>query len=179
VSPDPAEVDFAASRPHRRGVAEVGLPRRWHTREDSGLVLDRELNWLHDGERITHPKIIEAFNVGLVPTEDGRFQLRIGNDWAYVTVEGAAYRVNAIDSDHSRVYLRLSDRTGEALEPSTLRLGPDGVLTARVKGGRAEARFSRDAQFALGELLVPEGAGSVLVLPAARIPVPVDPSTLA
>jgi hypothetical protein len=159
-------------------VAEIGLPKRWHTREDSGLVLDRDLNWFHDGERITHAKIIEAFNVGLVPTDDGRFQLHVGNDWAYVTVEGAAYRVNAIDTDDTRVYLRLSDRTGEALDPSTLRLGPDGVLTARVKAGRAEARFSREAQFALGELLAPDGAGWVLLLPGERIAVPIDPSTL-
>ncbi|HSP18766.1 MAG TPA: DUF1285 domain-containing protein [Myxococcaceae bacterium] len=159
-------------------MAEIGLPRRWHTREDSGLVLDRELNWSHDGERITHPRILEAFNAGLVPTEDGRFQLRIGNDWAYVTVEGAAYRVNAIDTDDCRVYLRLSDRTGEALAPSSLRLGADGVLTARVKGGRAEARFSRDAQFALGQLLVAEGQGWALQLPAARVPIGIDPSSL-
>jgi len=142
-------------------------------------VLDRELNWIHDGERITHPKIIEAFNQGLVPTDDGRFQLRIGNDWAYVTVEGAAYRVNAIDTDESRVYLRLSDRTGEALDPATLRLGEDGVLTARVKGGRAQARFSRDAQYALGQLLVPEGTGAVVVLPRARIALTIDLSALA
>ena len=160
-------------------MAEIGLPKRWHTREDSGLVLDRELNWHHDGERITHPKIIEAFNQGLVPTEDGRFQLRIGNDWAYVTVEGAAYRVNAIDTDDTRVYLRLSDRTGEALDPATLRLGEDGVLAARVKAGRADARFSRDAQYALGQLLVQEGSSWVLALPRARIPVSIDPTSPA
>jgi hypothetical protein len=161
-----------------RDVAEIGPPKRWHTREDSGLVLDRELNWLHDGERITHPRIIEAFNQGLVPTDDGRFQLRIGNDWAYVTVEGAAYRVNAIDTDDTRVYLRLSDRTGEPLDPATLRL-ENGVLTARVKDGRAEARFSRDAQYALGQLMAPEGAGVVVVLPRARIALSIDPSALA
>jgi len=157
-------------------LAEIGIPRRWHTREDSGLLLDRELNWFHDGERITHPGIVEAFNAGLVPTDDGRFQLRIGNDWAYVVVEGPAYRVNAIDADESRVYLRLSDRTGEALDPSTLRLGEDGVVTARVKSGRAEARFSREAQFALGELLVAEPEGAVLVLPGARIRIPIAPA---
>ncbi len=178
MSRSAGEVDIGARRPHRRGVAEIGLPKRWHTREDSGLVLDRALNWFHDGERITHPKIIEAFNAGLVPTDDGRFQLHIGNDWAYVTVEGAAYRVNAIDTDDSRVYLRLSDRMGEVLDPSTLRLGEDGVLTAQVKGGRAEARFSRDAQFALGQLLVPDGSGWALSLPKARFPVGIDPTSL-
>jgi hypothetical protein len=171
-------VDIGARRPHRGDVAEIGLPKRWHSREDSGLVLDRALNWFHDGERITHPKIIEVFNTGLVPTDDGRFQLHIGNDWAYVTVQGAAYRVNAIDTDESRVYLRLSDRTGEALDPATLRLGDDGVLTAVVKAGRAEARFSRDAQFALGQLLVAEGPGWVLVLTKSRLPVAIDPAKL-
>jgi len=159
-------------------VAEIALPKRWHTREDSGLVLDGELNWIHDGERITHPRIIEAFNAGLVPTDDGRFQLHIGSDWAYVTVEGAAYRVNALDTDERRVYLRLSDRTGEALEPSTLLLGGDGVLTARVKAGRAIARFSRDAQFALGQLLASDGSGWALVLPKERLPVPLNPVAL-
>jgi hypothetical protein len=94
-------------------------------------------------------------------------------------VEGAAYRVNAIDADDARVYLRLSDRTGEALDPATLRLGEDGVLTARVKNGRAEARFSRDAQFALGQLLVPEGSSWVLLLPSTRLAVSIDPSLLS
>ena len=160
-------------------MAEIGLPRRWHTREDSGLVLDRDLNWLHDGERITHPRIVEAFNQGLVPTDDGRFQLRIGNDWAYVTVEGPAYRVTAIDTDDTRVYLRLSDRTGEPLDPATLRLGEDGVLTARVKDGRAGARFSRHAQVSLGQLMAADGARVMVVLPRARIAVSIDPSALA
>jgi len=50
------------------------------------------------------------------------------------------------------------------------------VLTIGVKGGRAEARFSRDAQFALGQLLVSEGSGWALLLPKARIPVTIDPS---
>jgi hypothetical protein len=156
-------------------VAEIGIPRRWHTREDSGLVLDRNLDWYHDGERITHPRIIEAFNTGLVPTEDGRFQLRIGNDWAYVTVEEAAYKVIAIDHDEAQVYLRLSDRSGEALDPATLVLGPDGVLAVRVKQGRALARFSRDAQFALGGLLSREGESVFVQLPGRRIPVPLPP----
>jgi hypothetical protein len=145
--------------------------KRWHTREDSGLVLDRELRWFHDGELVLHPRIVELFNESLVPSEDGRFQLRIGQDWADVRVEDAAYRVTGVDTDETRVFLRLSDKTAEALEPETLALGEDGVLCAQVKQGRAKARFSRQAQAALGALLEPSADGLYLRLPGAQLPV--------
>lgn len=153
-------------------------PQRWHSREESGLLLDRELRWLHDGEPVVHPRIVELFNESLVPTDDGRFQLRVGNDWAYVTVEDAAYRVTGVDAGERQVYLRLSDRTGEALDASTLALGPDGVLTVQVKAGRAKARFSRQAQVTLGALLEESPEGVALSLRATRIPVPLPPTAL-
>ena len=43
---------------------------RWHTREDSGLRIDRQGQWWHDDEKIEHPNIIEAFNRGLRVMED-------------------------------------------------------------------------------------------------------------
>jgi hypothetical protein len=152
--------------------------KRWHTHEDSGLVLDRDLRWLHDGELVVHPRIVELFNESLVPTDDGRFQLRVGNDWAYVTVQDAAYRVTGLDAAATEVFLRLSDRTGEALDPSTLAMDPDGVLSARVKKGRAKARFSRQAQVALGALLEEAPEGLVLHLTKARVPVSLPPALL-
>lgn len=146
------------------------IGKRWHTREDSGLRLDRNLRWWHDDEPVEHPNIIEAFNRGLVPTDDGRFKLVFGNDWCFVQVEDAAYAVVAIDpmegGGHS---VRLSDRTAEALAPATLQLAADGVVTCQVKGGRAKARFSRDAQFALGELLEEDADGLWLQTPSGRV----------
>ena len=153
-------------------------PPRWHTREDSGLVLDRQLRWFHDGQPIAHPKIIELFNESLVPTDDGRFQLRVGKDWAYVTVEDAAYRVTGLDVTESQLFLRLSDRTGEALDPPTLAVEADGVLTVRVKGGRAKARFSRQAQVAFGALLEESGEGVALRLAAGAVRLPLSPAVL-
>jgi hypothetical protein len=52
---------------------------------------------------------------------------------------------------------------------------PDGVLSCKVKQGRARARFSRDAQYQLGQLLE-EGADGGLVLCAGqrRMPLPVS-----
>ncbi|MFP2925713.1 DUF1285 domain-containing protein [Pyxidicoccus sp. 3LG] len=150
--------------------------KRWHTREDSGIRLDAALRWWHDDEPIQHPKIIELFNSSLVLDEAGRYQLRIGNDWCYVQVEDAAYEVRTVDvTQDERVSVRLSDRTAEALDTTTLRVEPEGVLSCHVKQGRARARFSRDAQYQLGQLLEegPDG-GLVLCAGQRRLPLPVS-----
>lgn len=146
--------------------------KRWHTREDSGIRLDREFRWWHDDEPIEHPKIIEAFNTGLVPTDDGKFKLHFGWDWCFVEVEDAAYRVLGVDASDDRVSLRLSDRTAEPLAPATLLLEPDGVLACRVKEGRAKARFTRDAQFQLGSLLDEREGRVVLRVGDRAYPIP-------
>ena len=136
---------------------------KWHTREDSGIRLDRHLRWWHDDQPVEHPRIIEAFNQGLRITDDGRFKLEIGNDWCFVGVEDAAFEVLAIDvSEGPRLSARLSDRTADWHDVASLALGEGGVLTVAVKGGRAKARFSRDAQFTLGAMLEPEGDRLVL-----------------
>ena len=139
------------------------MEKKWHTREDSGIRLDRKLRWWHDDLPVEHPRIIETFNQGLRVAEDGRFKLEIGNDWCFVTVEDAAFEVLAIDlSLDARVSARLSDRTAEYLDLTSLAVDDQGVLSARVKNGRAKARFSRDAQFALGTMLESEGDRWVL-----------------
>ena len=151
----------------------AGEPKKWHTREASGIRLDRRLRWWHDGEPVEHPRIIETFNQGLKVTDDGRYKLEIGNDWCFVEVEDAAFEVVAIDhSDGSRLSVRLSDRTAEWLDLPSLALDEGGVLTVRVKAGRAKARFSRDAQFALGTMLEPEGERWVLRVGDQRWPTP-------
>jgi uncharacterized protein len=149
---------------------------RWHTREDSGLRLDRHLRWWHDDEPVEHPKVIEAFNRGLKPTDDGRYRLDFGNDWCFVQVEQAAYGVLALDVSQSGVpSVRLTDRTAEALDVSTLSFDAEGVLLAKVKGGRALARFSRDAQFELGCRVEQKGGGHVLKLGEREWALPAGP----
>ena len=147
-----------------------GSPR-WHTREDSGIRLDREGNWWHDDVPVEHPRVIEAFNQGLSPTDDGRFILRVGNDWCFVTVEDAAYRVLSVDDVKGTPWLRLSDRSAEPLDGATVELDADGVLRCQVKSNRAAARFSRDAQFQLGPWLEEEEGRFLLALPTGRHPV--------
>ena len=152
--------------------------KRWHTREDSGIRLDRALRWWHDDVLIEHPRIIEVFNTSLGLDEAGRHVLRIGNDWCVVQVEDAAYEVRTVDvTPDERVSVRLSDRTAEALDPGTLAVDAEGVLTCRVKGGRAKARFSRDGQYQLGELLEQDEGGHLYLRAGERrlsVPLPLD-----
>jgi hypothetical protein len=144
---------------------------RWHTREDSGLKLDRRLTWFHDGKVIEHPNIIEAFNRGVRVTDDGRYQLHFGNDWCFIEVEDCAFGVVAVDvSEGHRLSVRLSDRTAEWLDAASLALDDEGALSVKVKGGKAKARFSRDAQVQLAEFVVPAGGKLELVVEGTRWP---------
>jgi uncharacterized protein len=125
---------------------------RWHTREDSGLTIDRHGRWWHDGVRIEHPNIVEAFNQGLRVNAQGRIELHFGGDWCFVTTEGCAFSVLAVDeSEGQRLSIRLSDRSAEWLDHTQLALDDEGVLTVAVKAGNARARFNREAQFQLAE----------------------------
>jgi uncharacterized protein len=151
----------------------VSVAERRHTREDSGLRLDRDGRWWHDGEQVEHPRIIEAFNVGLKLSDDGRYRLEFGWDWCFVDVEDAAYRVLALDpTDDGGLSVRLSDRTAERLELASLTLDDEGVLGCRVKQGRAKARFSRDAQFAFGSLLEQTDGALALRVGSRLLPIP-------
>ena len=138
------------------------------------------MRWWHDDEPIEHPRIIELFNSSLVLDEQGRYQLQIGNDWCFIQVEDAAYEVRTVDvTPDERVSVRLSDRTAEVFAPDTLAVDAEGVLTCRVKGGRAKARFSRDAQYQLGELMEQGEEGHLyLRVGQRRLAVPVSLESL-
>jgi hypothetical protein len=154
----------------------MSTPGRWHTREDSGLRIDRRGRWWHDDEPVEHPNIIEAFNRGLRVMEDGRYQLHFGGDWCFVKVEQCAFTVVAVDeSAGDRLSVRLSDRTAEWLDVDSLTLDDEGVLVAKVKNGQALARFSREAQFQLAERLEEAGGKLTLRVGERRIPVPLAP----
>lgn len=163
----------AGARRRYEGPVDTPTPKKWHTREDSGLRLDKGLRWFHDGEVITHPNIIEAFNRGVRVTDDGRVQLHFGGDWCFIEVADCAFGVVAVDvSEGDRLSVRLSDRTAEWLDPNSLALDDEGVLTVRVKGGKAKARFSRDAQVQLAGFFVERDGALELQVKGARWPTP-------
>jgi uncharacterized protein len=139
---------------------------RWHTREDSGLHLDRHLRWFHDGVPIEHPNIIEAFNQGLRVDDSGRAVLVFGNDWCFVTFEKCLFSVVAVDVSPTerRLSVRLSDRTAEWIQVDTLTEDDDGALLVKVKDRRAWARFTHSAQVQLAPFLEETPSGIVVTV---------------
>ncbi|MGC4123104.1 MAG: DUF1285 domain-containing protein [Myxococcales bacterium] len=147
---------------------------RLHTREDSGLVLDREGRWFHDGVLVENPKIAEAFSRGIERDEQGRYVLRFGNDWCFVTVQDAPLQVESLTAAPGGIVLALSNGRREPLRPETLRLRGE-VLYCTAQAGLT-ARLSRSAQFALGGLLEERPGGYVLVLAGREHPVAEEPA---
>jgi len=152
------------------------VTKRLHTRVDSGIRLDPLGRFWHDDELVENPAIARAWHKGLERAEDGRYLIRFGRDWAFVTIEDAPYLVRRVVSDdEGRLRLLLSDESEELLDPRTLARSAEHVLYCRVKGDQ-RARFSRQAQADLMEFLHEEEPGRFfLVHGADRWPIGTDP----
>jgi hypothetical protein len=128
-------------------------------REQSGLSIDREGRFLHRGEPITHARTLAVLWGSLERNAQGRYQVRVGREVGYVTLEDAPYGVRGVTWEGDAPDVHLSDGSVERLDPATLSLDADGVLHCAVKGGAHRARFSRSAQVTLG-LALSEDPGS-------------------
>lgn len=123
-----------------------------HTRVRSGIRLDPFGRFWHDGQEVLHPAIARAWHRGLERAPDGRYLIRFGSDWAYVTVEDAPFVVNRVAPARDGLVLALSNGGQEALRPETLARSRDGVLYCRTLQDH-RARFSRQAQADLAPVL--------------------------
>jgi hypothetical protein len=123
----------------------------------SRIVFGRDGCWYADGERITNPRIALLFSRHLVQRDDGSYALVMGDERAAVEVEDTPWAVVRVDGDPTSGFtLTLNDRTTEALDPETLRVGPDDSFSCRVKG-HARARFLRPAHNTLARYVEPAG----------------------
>jgi uncharacterized protein len=140
-------------------------------RAQSGLSIDEDGRFLHRGEPITHARTLAVLHASLRRREDGRYEVAIGRERAYVDVGEAPYAVRGVRLDaDAPPLLHLSDGSVERLDPATLWVGEDGVLRCSVKGGH-RARFTRAGQVALGLALDEDPPGSgryVLVVNGER-----------
>ena len=139
----------------------------------SGIRIDREGRFIHEGEEVRHEGLRRALFRWLDTEPDGRVVLRLDERrFAYVDVEDTPLVARAArlegDGARERVLLALSDGAEEPLEPATLDVDGGGVLRARVRGGRLAARLATGAVAALAERLSEESPGRPVLTLAGR-----------
>ena len=124
----------------------------------SGISIDREGNFIHEGQRVEHEGLRRALFRWLDRLPDGRHIFRLDADrFAYVEVNDTPLVVRSARADAGLFTLGLSDGTTEALAPSTLTADDQGRLRCWVRGGKLEARFSNSAVAVLADSLFEEG----------------------
>lgn len=121
----------------------------------SGIRIDREGHFVHEGEEVRHEGLRRALFRWLdrlregeqePPPPSGPYVLRLDDRrYAYVEVEDTPLVARSARTDGDRVLLGLSDGSEEALDPATLTADEAGVLRCWARGGRLEARLSNSA----------------------------------
>ena len=118
----------------------------------SGIRLDRDGRFWHEGAEVTHAGMRAAFFRWLDRNPDGRWVLRLDERrFVYLEVDDAPFVVASLRWEGERAIVRLSDDTEEPLEGASVRLAGDTAY-AQVKG-RWDARFSTAAWNALSSHL--------------------------
>jgi len=159
------------------GVADVDWIEKLR---QSGIRVDREGRFIHEGAEVTHQGLKAALFRWLdrLPSPDGRYILRLdARRFAYLDVDDTPLVVRAARIDPAgAVHLALSDGAEEPLDPTTLTVDGAGILRAWVRGGRLEARLASSAVAALADLLTESGGRPALRVAGQPIPLPARPA---
>jgi len=130
----------------------------------SGIRIDREGRFIHEGQEVAHRGLREALWRWLdrLPPPESRYVLRLDDRrYAYVDVDDTPLVARAARLAGGRFLLALSDGSEEALDPHTLTVDEAGVLRCWVRGGRLEARLATSAAAALAERMGEEEAARI------------------
>jgi uncharacterized protein len=140
----------------------------------SGIRVDREGRFIHEGAEVTHEGFKRALFRWLDRLPDGRYVLRLDERrFAYLDVDDTPLVARAARIDSSgAIWLALSDGTDEQLDPRALTVDAEGTLRASVRGGHLEARLASSALAALSDLLSDTADGQATLRTAAG-PVPI------
>jgi hypothetical protein len=129
----------------------------------SGIRLDREGRFWHEGAVVTHRGFQRALLRWLDRLDDGRPILRLDEKrYAYIDVEDADLLAVSARWDGDRAVLGLNDETAEELDPATLTVGADNALYCRARGGRLTARITTPAYYVLAERIEETSTGFAL-----------------
>jgi hypothetical protein len=101
----------------------------------SGIRLDGDGRFWHEGAEVTHGGMRAAFWRWLDRNPDGRWVLRLDDKrFVYLDVDDAPFVARSARWEGDRAILRLSDDSEEELAYATLHLGANGQPYCVVKG---------------------------------------------
>ena len=136
----------------------------------SGIRIDREGEFQHEGAPVRHEGLRQALFRWLDRLPDGRVILRLDERrFAYVDVDDTPLVARGARVDGDRVLLTLSDGAEESLSPDTLTIDDAGVLRCTVRDGKLEARLSTAAAAAVADVIVDDGGTPALLLGGRRV----------
>jgi hypothetical protein len=140
----------------------------------SGIRIDREGQFIHEGEPVRHEGLRQALFRWLDRLDDGRYILRLdARRFAYIDVADTPLVVRALRlAPDGAVSLQLSDGAEELLDAATLTIDADGVLRCWVRGGRIEARLATSAAAVLADRITETSQGPALLWPGRAQPQP-------
>jgi hypothetical protein len=137
----------------------------------SGIRLDGEGRFWHEGEVVRHAGLRAALWRWLDRNPDGRYVLRLDDRrFVYLDVDGAPHLVRSLRWDGDRAWVLLADGSEEELDYATVHLRGGGAAYCKVKGGRLEARISTAAWGTLAERLVEREEGVFLLAAGSCFP---------
>src|SRR6185436_7790365 len=128
----------------------------------------RDGRWYNDDEPINNARIAKLFSRCLKQTDDGRWQIAMADERAFVTIDDTPWVVTSVSGDRATGFtIRLNDDSEERLDAASLTVGAANVLYTRVKDGRHPARFLRPAYYQLAPAIA-ERDGRFLLEAAGR-----------
>jgi hypothetical protein len=133
----------------------------------SGLSIDREGRFQHEGAPVTHAGLRRALFRWLdrLPLPDGRHILRLDERrFVYIDVADTPLVAHSLRWVDGVPWLGLSDGSEEELDARTLTVDGEGVLRCGVRQGRLQARLATSAASTLSERIEASAAGPVLRL---------------
>ena len=126
----------------------------------TGIRLDREGRFWHQGVEITHDRLRNALLRWIDRLDDGRDVLRLDETrYAYLEVEDAHLLVVSARWQGDCATVTLNDGATEELAYDTLCTADDNALYCAVRAGRLEARITTPAYYALAEHIEEHGDG--------------------
>ena len=130
----------------------------------SGIRVDREGRFIHEGAEVAHEGLRRALFRWLdrLPSDEsvterdrGRYVLRLDERrFAYLDVDDTPLVARAARVDgEGTIWLALSDGAEEPLDPATITVDEEGILRAVVRNGRLAARFASTAAAAIAAVV--------------------------